>query len=94
MVFNGFYGFVVQRQRLARDAETARCHMPPGPARNLRQLVRGQMPHPGPVIFHQRRKRDMGDIQVQAHPDGIGGHQIIHIAVLIQLDLRIAGARR
>ena len=35
----------------------------------------------------------MADIQIQPHPDGIRGHQIIDIAVLIQFHLRIAGAR-
>ena len=34
----------------------------------------------------------MLDIQVQAHADGIGGHQVIDIAVLVEIDLRIAGA--
>ncbi len=38
----------------------------------------------------------MADIKVQTHADGIGGHQIIHIAILVQIHLRIAraGAKR
>ena len=83
MVFNGLNGFIVQRQRLACHPETARRHMAARAARDLRQLVRGQMPHPRAVIFDQRRKRDMGDIQVQAHPNRVSGHQIIDIAVLV-----------
>ena len=67
--------------------------MTPRPARDLRQLIRGQMPHPPPVKFGQRRKGDVVDVKVQPHADGIGGHQIINIAVLIQCHLCVAGAR-
>ena len=35
----------------------------------------------------------MINIQIQPHADGIGGHQKIDIAVLIQFHLCIAGAR-
>ena len=34
------------------------------------------------------------NIEVEPHADGIGRHQKIHIAILIKLNLRIAGARR
>ena len=36
----------------------------------------------------------MIDIQIQSHANCIGRHQIIHIAILIQLDLCVAGAGR
>ena len=38
-------------------------------------------------------KRHVVDVEVQPHADGVGGHQIIDIAVLIQLHLRVARAR-
>ncbi len=33
-------------------------------------------------------------VHVEAHADGVGRHQEIHIARLIEIDLRVAGARR
>jgi hypothetical protein len=31
-------------------------------------------------------------IQVEAHADGVGGDEVVHVAVLVELDLRVAGA--
>ena len=33
---------------------------------------------------------DMTDVEVQAHPDGVGRHKEINVAVLIECHLRIA----
>ena len=35
----------------------------------------------------------MVDVEVQPHPDRIRRHQIIHIAILVERDLRISRAR-
>ena len=84
---------LVQLLRLSRHAKGAGGKVPPGPARDLRQLVGAQLAHPVAVEFRRGRKGDVFNIKVQPHADGIGGDQIIHIAVLIHLDLRIAGPR-
>ena len=34
----------------------------------------------------------MVDVQIQPHPDGVGGHQIVHVPILVEFHLRIAGA--
>ena len=36
----------------------------------------------------------MIDVEIEPHPDGVGRHQIVHIAGLIERDLCIAGPRR
>ena len=48
------------------------------------------------VEFRQAGKRDVADVEVETHADGVGRHQMLHIAVLIYLDLRIprAGGKR
>ena len=46
------------------------------------------------VEFAKAGEGNMVDIHVQAHPDRVGGDQVIHLARLIQLDLRIARSRR
>ena len=48
---------------------------------------------PRAVELVARGEGDMVDIHVEAHADGIGRHQEIHIARLVELDLRVAGAR-
>ena len=93
MVFNRFDHVIIQRMRLARDAKCALGHVATRAARDLGQLVGCQITHPRAVKLGQRGKRHMRDIKVQAHADGIGRHQIIDIAILIQFHLRIAGAR-
>ena len=39
-------------------------------------------------------KGDVIDVEIEPHADGIGRHQIIDVARLIELDLGVAGARR
>ncbi len=84
---------IVQRAHITRHAKGAILLSAPRPSGDLRQLVRCQGPHPPAVEFGQRRKRDMINVQVQPHSDGIRGHQKINLAVLVHVDLRIAGAR-
>ena len=45
------------------------------------------------VIFAVGGKRDVIDVEVEPHADGVGGNEIIDVAVLEHLDLRIACAR-
>ena len=46
------------------------------------------------VEFAVGSKGDVIDIEIKPHADGIGRHQVIHLARLIELDLRVARARR
>ena len=39
-------------------------------------------------------KGDVIDIEIESHADGVGRDQIIDLTGLIELDLRVAGARR
>ena len=94
MLHDRFGHLIVQRLGLACHAEGAIRHAAPGAACDLGQFVGRKLAHPPPVEFGQRREGDVVDVEVQPHADGIGGDQIIHIAVLIEFDLRVAGAGR
>ena len=61
-----------------------------GPVRMFEVARVGREELIGEVV---RLQNDVVDIQVQPHADGIGGDQIIHIAILIHRHLRIARAR-
>ena len=67
--------------------------MSTGAACDLGQFICHQRPHAIAVEFGGRRKGNMVHIKVQPHANGICGHQIIHIAILIHLNLRITGPR-
>ena len=64
-----------------------------GTARDLGRFRRRQAPHLAAVELHVGGQRHMPEIEVQPHADGIGGDKEIDIAILIQLDLRVAGPR-
>ena len=92
VVFNAPDQIVVQRPDLGGGAEGAVVHVTPGPAGDLGQFRRGQLPEEAAVEFSQAREGDMVDIHVEAHADGVGGHQVIDLAGLVQGDLGVAGA--
>ena len=94
VVFDGIDQLFVKGARLARHTEGPVVGMPPRPAGDLADLVGEQRAHAPPVIFCRRSKGDVPDIQVKPHADGIGGHQVIDIPVLIKCHLGIARARR
>ena len=60
---------------------------------DLRQLGRRQGPHRAAVELARRGEGDVVDVHVQAHADGIGGDQIVHLASLVHGHLRVACAR-
>ena len=66
---------------------------PPCPARNLRAFRRRQQAVAAAVEFRARGKHDPVHIQVQPHADRVRGNDIIDLAGLVELDLRIARAR-
>ena len=61
-------------------------------ARDLGEFFREQMAHATAIKLGQGRESDMLNIKVQTHPNGISGDQIVDIAILIHLNLRIACA--
>ena len=94
MRFNRVNHFLFQRATVFSNAESPVCGMAARPSRNLGQLRRGQTPHRLAVKFQIICQRDMADIHIQPHADGVCGDQKINITVLIQLNLGIAGPRR
>ena len=93
MRFNRLDLFFVKRPRLACDAKGAVFGMPPRTPCDLADFLHVQHPHPAPVKLGGRGEGDVFDIKVQPHANRIGGHQIIHLAVLIHGNLRVARAR-
>jgi hypothetical protein len=83
-----------QRQAVAGAAEGAVAHAAAGAAGNLRDLRRGQPARPVAVELGQPGERDMVDIHVQPHPDGVGRDQEIDLLFLVQRHLGVACARR
>ena len=82
-------GFLVEGADLTRDAEGPVFGVASRPARDLGQFLRVKRAHPAAVEFRGGGKGDVLDVEVEAHADGVGGHQIVHVAVLVERHLRI-----
>jgi len=93
MTFNLFDQVVVQRIDPPGNAKGAVLGVAPGTSGYLSHFRRCQLPVLIAVIFPVAGKGDVVDVEVEAHADGIGRHQVIDIAVLKQFHLRISGAR-
>ena len=93
VVFHQRHHLRVHGPRAARGAKSTVVHMTAGAARDLAHLGRAQRAVPDAVKLALGGKGDMVNIHVQAHPDGVGGDQVIHLTGLIQRHLGIAGAR-
>ncbi len=78
---------------LAGDAEGAVIHVAAGAAGDLADLRRGQIAMVLAVELADAGEGHMVEIEVEPHADGVGRHQKVHVAVLIELDLGVAGAR-
>jgi hypothetical protein len=65
-----------------------------GAAGDLRQLGGIELAELVAVELAVGRERDVIDVEIEAHADGVGGDQVIDVAGLIERDLRVAGARR
>ncbi|GJE41472.1 hypothetical protein AEGHOMDF_0638 [Methylobacterium soli] len=75
-------------------AEGAVREVAPGPARDLAHLGRRQLAEAGAVVFPVGREGHVVDVEVQAHADRVGGHKVIHVPRLVELDLGVSGAGR
>ena len=78
--------------RVAGDAEGAVAAEAPGPPGDLADLL-GIEPARAPAVeLAQAGEGDMVDVHVEAHADGVGGHQEIDLAGLVERHLGVAGA--
>ena len=93
MLFDSLDHLRLGERAAVRHAEGAVIGMAPGTARDLGRFRRRQAPHLAAVELHVGGQRHMPEIEVQPHADGIGGDKEIDIAILVQLDLRVAGPR-
>ncbi len=84
----------VERLRRSRDAECAIVHVAAGAAGDLAKLARRQIAVVLAVEFADGRERDVVDVEIEPHADGVGGHQKFDVARLIERHLRVARARR
>ena len=84
----------VERRAASRGPERAIPNVPAGASRDLRHLRGRQATILPAVIFAVAGKGDVINIEIEAHADRIGGHDIVDLAGLVEFDLRIAGARR
>ena len=73
--------------------EGAVVHMPAGAPGDLCHLRGLEAAHRPAVELGEGGEGDMVDVHIEAHADGVGGDDIVHLAALIERDLRIARAR-
>ena len=83
----------IERRAAGRRPERAILNVPSCPAGDLAELGRQQVSVLAAVELPPAGKGDMGDVHVQPHADGVGGHQVVDLAGFVQRDLRVAGAR-
>ena len=93
MPFNRIYQFLLKGAAPLGRAKSAVGGMPPCPPRYLRNFGGVKVAHRPPIKFDIICQGHMADIHIQPHPDSIGCDHEIHIPVLEQLHLGIAGAR-
>ena len=86
--------FRLERRAAPGGAEGAVARGAAGAAGDLRELGRIQPAELIAVIFAVGGKGDVIDVEIEPHADRIGRDEIIDVAVLEHLDLRVARARR
>ena len=84
---------VVEGLDTAGDTEGTIAHVPAGASGDLAEFGCRQPAMLVAVEFSVRGERDVIDLEIQTHPDGVGCDQEIDVARLVDLDLRVAGAR-
>ncbi|MBA7474469.1 hypothetical protein ES707_09823 [subsurface metagenome] len=93
MVLQRVDQFRLERRAAAGGAEGAVARGAAGAAGDLRELGRRQPAELVAVIFAIRSKGDVIDVEIETHADGVGGDEIIDVAVLEHRDLCVPGAR-
>jgi hypothetical protein len=77
---------------IAGDPEGAVAGVAPRAAGDLAHLLRVQPARAHAVELAQPREGHVVDVHVQAHADGVGGHQEVDLAGLVERHLGVAGA--
>ena len=77
----------------AGHAERAVVHVTAGAAGDLGELGRRQLAMHLPVEFAHAGEGHVIDVEIEAHADGVGRHQEVDVARLIERHLGIARAR-
>ena len=94
MVLQRVDQFRLERRAASGGAEGAVAGGAPGAAGDLREFGRIETAELITVIFAVGGERDVIDVEIEPHSDGIGGDQIIDVAGLEHRHLGVAGARR
>src|SRR5690606_31077939 len=94
VAFEALHQFLLERCAAAGRAERAVAQMATGAAGDLSELRRIETAELEAVELAVARERDVIDVEIEPHADGVGGDEIFDVAVLIELDLRVARARR
>ena len=94
MVLKAVDGFLVKSLRFTGAAEGAVIHVAAGAAGDLAELAGAELAVLEAIELSCGGKGYVIDIHVEAHADGIGCHDVIHVTGLIEGDLGVAGARR
>jgi hypothetical protein len=85
--------FRLERRAAPGGAEGAVARGAAGAPGDLGEFRRRQAAELIAVIFAVGGEGDVIDVEIEAHADGVGGDEIIDVAVLIHRNLRIACAR-
>ena len=92
VAFDAIDGFFVQPFGFAGGSESAVIHVAACAARDLADLFGAERAICEAVELLHRGEGDVIDIHVDAHADGVGRHQEVRVAGLIERDLRVACA--
>ena len=93
MIFQSVDQLGVERGDIGRCAECAVIEVTPRTPCDLAEFARQKITEADAIEFSRACESDMVEIEIEAHANGVGRHEEIHIARLIQLDLRVACAR-
>ena len=85
---------VLKRRTTSGTAEGAVARGAAGAAGDLCKLRRIKLAKLIAVELAVGGEGDMIDIEIETHADGVGRHQVVDLAGLIERDLGVAGARR
>ncbi len=84
----------VERADLSRCPERAVVHVAPGASGDLSEFRGGEVAMRVAVELAHPCEGDVIEIEIEAHADRVGRDQEVHVAVLVESDLRVARARR